>query len=295
MWMWTTSWLACATIGAPEVVALPNPARTGEAGLDGPYGAAVVSMAAPARVTEVVPVDVIYPHEQASLVGDAAPAVQGAPVVVFVHGGLVAPERYRWLGTHFATRGFVTVMPRAELDLAIAQPGNGGVALDALRREAASDGLLAGIVDADGPSAAMGHSLGGVLAARQWLRDDEIDLLVMLASYPAASDVVEDEGSRPVLAISGTTDQSLEVDQYLAESERYADDAAVWLATGLNHYGWTDGATPSELAGDGPLEGDLPELRRRVLALIDAHLDVALRNAGPEALEGPFEGLERAP
>lgn len=296
MWLYFSLLAACSTVGEPVPLIAPDASRTGADGLHGAFGAAVVSLAAPARVTEVVPVDVVYPTEGDVRSGDdLSPAVQDAPTVVLIHGGLVPPERYWWLGAHFATRGYVTVLPRAELDLAIIQPGNGAVALEALRREARDGSRLSGLVGATGPTALAGHSLGGVLAARQWVRDDEVDLLVMLASFPAAGDPVEDQAGRPVLTVSGTTDQSLEPERFLEQSERFPDGTAVWLASGLNHYGWTDDATDRELAADGALEGALDTLRRRVLALIDAHLDVALRGDDDARLDGPFDGLERGP
>ncbi len=274
----------CSPLGTAELLV--------PADADGPLGAAVVPLAAAARVTEVVPVDVVFPTAAQNFDEAPVPAVVDAPVVVMIHGGLVPAERYWWLGEHFARQGYVTLFPRAEPQLAISQPGNGAVALEALRREAARDGWLAGIVADDGPVAVAGHSLGGVMAARQWVRDDDVDLLVMMASFPANGDDVEGEAGRPVLAISGTTDGSLPVDEFVERSARYAPPADVWLAAGLNHYGWTDDATEGELRGDGPLEGDLDALRARVLALIDAHLAVALTGAEASRLEGPFEGLE---
>jgi Alpha/beta hydrolase family len=279
--------LACSPLGPPEGLALPDPTRDGLDGLDGPHGAAAVSLAAQARVTEVVPVTVVYPADEA-----LQPTVTDAPVVVFVHGGLVAPERYEWLARHLATRGVVTVLPEAELLLAISQPGNGAVALDALRDQVAGDGLLAGLVAPAGPAAAMGHSLGGVLAARQWVDDPALELVVLLASFPAAGDAVEDQGGRPALSVGGTTDQSLPLDELVAESARFAEPFTLRVVTGMNHYAWTDDSTAGDLDGDGPLERPLAELRQDALRLIDAYLDVHLGGADPALLDGPFPGTE---
>ncbi|MEO0605250.1 MAG: alpha/beta hydrolase, partial [Myxococcota bacterium] len=188
-----------------------------------------------------------------------------------------------------ATRGYVTVLPRAELDLAISQPGNGAVALDALRRTARGDGPLAGIVADDGPVAVGGHSLGGVMAARQWARDDGLDLLMLMASFPANGDPIEDQAGRAVIGVSGTTDQSLTADDFVDRNLERFGETSLWLVDGLNHYGWTDDATEGELAGDGPLEGELDDLRGTALTLLDRALDVHLRQAGLD-LDAPVAG-----
>ncbi|MBX2801264.1 MAG: alpha/beta hydrolase [Myxococcales bacterium] len=275
--------VACSPFRPAETLLLPDPAREGTAGQLGPFGVEVRELAVQARVTEVVDADVVYPVQDGSHARDA-------PVVVFLHGGFVPPVRYRWLAVHLASRGLVTLMPRAELDLALLQAGNGALALDALRDAAQADEPLLDLVASDGPAAVMGHSLGGVTAARQWVGDDSLDLLVMLAAFPADADPVEDQGDRPVLAVSGTTDESLLPDDFVTRSQRYST-ASIWLVEGLNHYGWTDDATSGELGRDGPLEGELGDLRTRALALLDAHLDVALADADPTLLDGPFEGL----
>lgn len=281
--IWFT--LAC-TVGPPEELLAVDAERTGAIGERGPFGASWRRLAAPARVTEVVPVDVVYPTDE-----DGEAAVSDAPLVVMIHGGLVPPERYRWLGAHWATRGYVTVLPRAELDLAIAQPGNGEVALTALRRESARDGQLSGLVSDDGPVAVGGHSLGGVMAARQWTRDPAVQLVMMMASFPAGADPIEDQGDRPSIGVSGTTDQSLLADDFVQRNGERFDDPDLWLVAGLNHYGWTDDATEGELDGDGPLQGDLATLRGTALTLLDRALDVHLRGEDLD-LAAPVDGAE---
>ncbi len=276
--------MGCA-VGEPEVLVLADADRDGAPGELGPFGASWLPLAAPARVTEVVPVDVVFPTSPQGA------AVTEAPTFVMIHGGLVPPERYRWIGVHLATRGYVTVLPRAELDLAIAQPGNGDVALQALRQQATRAGHLADIVAPDGPVAVGGHSLGGVMAARQWTRDTDIALLVMMASFPAGADPTEDQGDRPVLAVSGTTDESLAADDFVDRNVERFGNPDVWLVSGLNHYGWTDDATPRQLSGDGPLDDDLELLRTASMTLIDRSLDVHLRGAELD-LNAPVDGAE---
>ncbi|MEM6926535.1 MAG: alpha/beta hydrolase [Myxococcota bacterium] len=284
-------WFVGCAVGTPELLVLPDADRAGEAGELGPFGAAWLELAAPARVTEVVPVDVVFPTED-DFDTEIGVAVTGAPVVVMIHGGLVPPERYRWLGEHWATRGYVTLLPRAELDLAISQPGNGAVALDALRRVSRGGGRFAGIVDDDGPVAVGGHSLGGVMAARQWTRDDDLDLLLMMASFPANGDAIEEQAGRAVIGVSGTTDQSLTPDDFVDRNLERFGEPPLWLVEGLNHYGWTDDPTEGELAGDGPLQGELDALRSTALTLLDRALDVHLRQAEIDR-DAPVAGATR--
>ncbi|MCA9490833.1 MAG: alpha/beta fold hydrolase [Myxococcales bacterium] len=275
--------LACSPVSDLTLLDAPDAARDGADGADGPWGAGLVSLRVQARVTDVVPVSVVFPSDE-----DAAPAVDDAPVVVLIHGGFVSPDRYLWLARHFATRGYVSVLPQAELLLAITQPGNGELALDALREEADGDGVLAGLVAPDGPTAAMGHSLGGVMAARQWVRDEDMDLLAMLASFPAGSDPIEEQVGRPVLSVVGTTDQGL---PGIEEAfPRYPGPSAQWILDGVNHYAWTDDPKDSELARDGELLRPLDEARRDALRIVDATLDVYLLGDDPSRLDGPFPG-----
>lgn len=126
-----------------------------------------------------------------------------------------APTGHRPLAS---VRRHVAVLPRAELDVSITQPGNGDLALDALRWHAGrSGGLLEG-------------------------------------------------GAR-------------------------FENADLWIVAGLNHFGWTDDASDFELGLDGPLEGDLDELRTTGNQLIDPALDQWLLGLG----DGPtdVDGAER--
>lgn len=274
---------ACSPVGAPALLVWPDPERDGQEGREGPYGAAVVTLTLQARVTEILPTSVVYPAD-----AEQNPAVETAPVVVLLHGGFVAPERYFWLASHLATRGYVSVLPEAELLLAITQPGNGPIALQGLRDEAARPGPLFGLVVADGPAAVMGHSLGGVMAARHWVQDDQLDLLVELASYPTSTDPVEAQIGRPVLSIVGSTDNAVQdaVDGFA----RFPGPGGLYVIDGMNHFAWTDDATSRELGRDGALTRPIDEVRLDALRIVDAYLDVYLTAADSAALDGPFAG-----
>jgi dienelactone hydrolase len=207
------------------------------------------------------------------------PLADDAPVVLFIHGGLVPADRYRWIGIHLASRGYAVAAPTHSLDLAIFESGNALAVLDDIERRRPRV-----------PTAAAGHSLGGVIADWAFQDDPRVGAAALFASFPAGSGPVPQPG--PVLSLSGTTDESAFPDEVQAGAERYPE-ARLHFVEGLNHYGWTDGATEGELSGDGPLERPLDELREDALRVFDAWLDASLRD-DPEArarLDLPFPGV----
>jgi hypothetical protein len=277
--MWTLL-LACA---APELLLAPDPDRVDAPfGELGPYGAAWVRDRAQARVTDVVAFDVIYPAE-----ADASPAVSGAPVIVFIHGGLVAPERYHWLAIHAASRGWVTVLPEADLHLAITGPANGDLALDRLLERSDRPGPLQGL--AGDQALGMGHSLGGVLAAGQFARDPRLDALVLLASFPADSTPTEDAAG-PVLALTGATDV-FDDERLAVQLARFPGPTTSAWVDGMNHYAWTDDATPAELDGDGPQTRPVDATRADALRFLDAWLHVRVEGGDEALLSEPFANV----
>jgi hypothetical protein len=286
---WLASAVAWGCGGAPaEELLAPAAARTGEEGLDGPFGASLVTLRVAARVTEIVRVDVVYPSGD-----DLAPAVRGAPAVALIQGGLVAPERYRWLAVHLASLGIAVALPEATLDLAVAEPANGALALDALREASAPWGLLPGLALDGGPSAVGGHSLGGVVAAQHWAADPAVDGLFLLASYPAPGDPVEAaQAGRPVLALVGTADAVSEPVEIAEEMARF--DGPVWLGeiAEMNHFAWTDEPRPGEIGRDGPVRGDLDEQRRSAQHALDLYLAAVFSGRDPATtLEAGVSGV----
>jgi len=274
----------------PARLLLPaDPQRDGTDGTDGPLGAELIPVRATARMTEQVPVDLVVPVDAS---GDLA--VTDAPAVIFVHGGFVAPDRYLWLAAHQASRGYVVALPRAELLLAITQPGNGEVALAALRDEAGPGGAIEGAVAEDGPVVVSGHSLGGVVAAMQWVGDPSIRGLALYASYPSKGTDVASAAGRPVIALAGSADGSAPAAAVGAHLDRFAPPLYFGVVDGLDHYGWTDDPSPSELKGDGQPGRPVPELRRDVDRVLDTWLDAWLREDGAAAarLDQPFPNVE---
>lgn len=273
--------LACSGPPTFELLLSPNPARDGVEGADGPYGAVSTERRYQARVTDSVRAELVLPADEAG-----SPAVLAAPTVVFVQGGRVDVERYRWLSLHLASRGYAVITPYHDLDLAIFEIGNATAAYEGARSDPS---LMAWI----GESAAVGgHSLGGVVAVKNWLDAEAFSAVLLLASYPAAQDDPMDRWDSPALSITGAQDQKALPDDVEAGFDRLGDPRYLAIVEDLNHYGWTDGASAKELAGDGEsttLEAD----RLAALSVIDAFLDGYLRSDADARvrLMQPFEGV----
>lgn len=275
--------LACQPDGPYTTLIEADPSRDGRDGTHGPYGAALQQLRVQARVVESVDVGVIVPADEggAALDGDF-------PVMVFIQGGLVAPERYHWLPAHAATRGYVSVVPHHSLDLAISQVDNGLYALDGVAERTAHVAPGAEAVIA-------GHSLGGVVSAMQWVDQPRLVGLGLLASYPAEGTPVEERTDALVLSLTGSED-GLALEEDVREGWRRFGGAR-WLGVleGMNHYDWTDDATAEELANDGASTVPLDQTRRAAQAVFDAWLDAVLLGDADarEALDsGGFDGVE---
>lgn len=266
--------LAAACVEPARVVRSPDASAAAlddvaSLGEDGPYGVRLVPRAVRVRVDERIDVDVFVPVEV-----DGSNA-RARPVAVFVHGGLVAPERYAWLAVHLASRGFVVLVPSHALDLAFFEQGNAIEALVALRRRAAdpSDALF-GTMD-DRPAAILGHSLGGVVSASLWdERPDDFDELVLLASYPSGSTLRPRSQGR-ALSIVGSADARVSITQTregvraLATSGRPAELVVI---DGMNHMQVADDVSASESEAAGTPSIDEATARDRVAWMIDALL-----------------------
>lgn len=268
--------LLCAACG-PSLETAADPSRSGTPGEDGPWGARVTTenmplgALPPRRVTLVMPDD---GH------GGRPDHVDG---IVFVQGGLVDRHRYDWLARHLATRGFAVVLPEYTGWLAFFEPGVTAAAVEHLRHRV-------------GPSlrtvTSMGHSLGGVMAARAAATLPDVDALVLLASEATAEDAAA--LSIPVVVVAGTADQSEGVDRAHAAFDALQPGA--WFATvlDLTHFSWTDpGHDPTVLREREPPPADLSLVRHRGLHVVDSFLDWAVRgrSASLGDLLWPPEGV----
>jgi pimeloyl-ACP methyl ester carboxylesterase len=201
------------------------------------------------------------------------------PVVLFGHGGAVTPDRYDWLCAHMASRGFVVLAPHHTLNLPIFARGNLLDVTHTARRaaEAANDPLH-GVIGG-GRVAAIGHSLGGVVAGYAWLDyPEKVSHLGLLASYPSGADrksrlapPVSD--SEFVLSIIGSDDGLLEVDKAADELDPIDAPHALAVVEGMNHFQFTDGVTSGEARRDAEANIETQRARQLVLYLVDGWLD----------------------
>lgn len=249
---------------APEVEQVLAPAAdvAGLYGERGRHGVLFSQRRFRVRVDQIVDAEVLWPETTGAY-----------PAVLLIQGGLVTPERYRWLAIHVASRGHVVVVPDHLLNLAIFAQGNGLDALAALRRASHTQGdPLVGKV-AGSPALAIGHSLGGVVAAKAWLGDPEgVSHLVFLASLPDPADDVAARHRGRLVSIIGDLD-GMSVAEAVEGVRDFAVPTTMAVVRGMNHYHFTDDASEEELAPGGDAREPMAVVRRRSLFLVDAALD----------------------
>ncbi len=255
-----------------ERVLEPNPVRAGVAGTDGPRGAARISFAAQARVTESLDVEVVYPARFDNTLAEGAPY----PAVVFLQGAAIPRGRYRWLARHMATRGYVVILPDHPFNLPMLDTDHAILALRAVRDAAVEPGTLHGAIDPAAPAVVVGHSLGGAIAARQWVQHTEFLGLVLLAASPTEADDVASRAGAPALLMAGSADVPMPPTRVQASLLSFRPPRLYAQVDGLNHYAWTDSPASDELTSDGPRPADLTATRQQALTVVDRWLDATL-------------------
>lgn len=154
---------------------------------------------------------------------------------IFYPGSKVHPEAYAVPMRDIAAHGYLVVIPRMPVNLAV------------------FGWKEAGKITAEWPEieswAIGGHSLGGVMAAR-YVKDHpkEFDGLVFWASYPAGSWDLSDR-DLPVMSIYGTLDGLAGVDDVTASKPNLPPDTRWVELEGGNH---------AQFGDYGPQRGDLP-------------------------------------
>lgn len=226
-------------------------------------GTAVAAFDAHSDGAEPFTVQVVFPATS-----DGAPRPGPFPGAVLIPGGGLGPEHYLWLARALAQGGYVVAVPEEPSDLAILDRQRAAVAHDLLRSDR---GLLKGLVT--DRVAVMGHSLGGVVAANQAI-DGPFSALVLLASYPAASDPVE-RIRIPSLAVAGLADcQALPADVEAGWKRLPSPSVLVELG-GVSHLQFTDDDRPDRASCAPGV--DLETAHARIAASVLPFLDFALR------------------
>lgn len=278
--------LACAPTSEPELLLEPDIRRLGLDGGFGPHGVALSSFRAARATGRSFDVELHFPATE------EAEMLEGEhPMVVVIQGGSVEHERYLWMGEHLASRGYIALTPKYPMDLAIFGSNRTHEAIDRAHNLADDgDPILAGAID---PQAAgvMGHSLGGTVAAKQWARhEDTFGPLIIVSSYPAGGDKVEDR-SQPVLSIIGDLDGSADLTKAEEGAERF-EQATFAVVQGMNHYDWVDDVTQEERdKEDSPSERPPEETRADAWRVMDAYLDAEMMGSGEDWTDRDYSGV----
>lgn len=269
---------ACVDAPALEPLLAYDAAAGMAYGQRGPWGVGLYERTFRVRVKDTVEALVTVP-----LTANGDFSSMGYPLVVFVHGGLVPPERYLWLMQHISSRGFIVMAPKHLGDLAFFAQGNALDLTEAMHQASHREGDLFYRRLPNRPGLILGHSLGGVVASSAWLdAPSRFSHLALLASEPNPGD---DLGARQaqegplkarVLSVTGSRDK-LQPPADAMKGARAFEDAGfeVTLATALelNHYQWTQDYTVDEIAKDSSpiLSDEVAQLR--AMWLVDAMLD----------------------
>lgn len=265
---------------APAVTSLvePDASRDGAFGTDGPLGAVLVQRDLRVRGDRVVSVDIIAASD------DGETIEQGLAPVLLVQGGSVPVERYHWLAQHLATRGAVVVAPHFLADLAFFDQADAADALVGARAASADDrDPLAGVI-ADVGALAIGHSLGGVVAASAFEYDHAIEALALLAAYPDPASTPTRRDGR-VLMLTGERDGLIDSTAVVAGAEAFAAPVVAADIAGLTHFQITDDSTDAERDREGTTGEDLEIVRPRLLFLLDALFADIAEFAGADVLD----------
>lgn len=280
---------ACAPL-QPERVIEPDPDRPLEAGELGPYGVERYRWTQTVRLTEQMDLEVQLPVPP-----DGEPETH--PVLVFVHGGAVSEQRYRWLTEHAASRGYLVIAPSHPLDIAFFAQDNPGVALRELRfRALEPDSPFFERLDPFAEAAITGHSLGAVAATWTWAaQPDDFAGVALLASFPGDASHVGTNPGDLALSLTGSTDGLATVDEVTEGFESLSSPRLLAVVQGMNHFAWVDDATAAELGRDGPQERDLSVTRAEAMEVFDTWLDATLTDdplATTRFADGAFPDVE---
>jgi len=243
-------------------------------------GVAVAEFETRWNQTDIIKVHVYFPSN-----ADGAMTPGAHPAVVYIHGGLVPPERYFWFGAELARRGWVVAFPEHPLDLAFFSIDTGR-AVQSLLTKPPARSLLENAVDSS-RLVAIGHSLGGVVATKLALGRGFRSVVLHASVADAADDAALSSATLPSLFLVGTNNCGVTREGYLKGWQVFPSPTALVFIEGLTHYGFTDALTEDLkkncLNGIGLEEGhqQIVELTLPFLELTTSDAVIDLRSALP--------------
>lgn len=172
--------------------------------------------------------------------------------LILYPGGRVDYRSYAPLARMLAEQGYLVVIPRMPLNLAVLGVNSADQIIEAY----SSVGIW--VVG--------GHSLGGAMAASYAVdHADQVDGLVLLAAYPAESKPLT-ENSIPVLSITASEDGLTTVEKIRAVYDLFPKRTKWVTIEGGNHagFGWYGDQT-----GDG--KASIPREEQQDLVVIAIH------------------------
>jgi hypothetical protein len=146
--------------------------------------------------------------------------------LIFYPGGRVDPRAYAPQAHQIASHGYLVVIVPMPLNLAVFGSGSASTVIEAY------PDIEHWVIG--------GHSLGGSMAASYaYNHTDQIDGLVLWASYPASSNNLTDSGIK-VVSISGSQDGLSTPDKIDASRSLLPTDTTWVVIDGGNHgqFGW---------------------------------------------------------
>ena len=141
--------------------------------------------------------------------------------VILYPGGRIDPRSYAPLAHEIAAEGYLVIIPSMPLNLAVLGISEASVIMDTF--PSISSWVIGG------------HSLGGAMAARYALENqDHVDGLVLLAAYPASSDDLS-ASTLEALSISATEDGLASQAEIEASKSQLPQDTDWLIIEGGNH------------------------------------------------------------
>ncbi|MBU1094177.1 MAG: alpha/beta hydrolase [Firmicutes bacterium] len=138
--------------------------------------------------------------------------------IVFIPGGLVSPDSYKYLAAGLAKEGYNVTIIKVMFNLAILTPNSANK-----------------FIDSNLDNVVIGHSLGGVVASMVASKNDDVSKVVMLGSYP-----IQDISNKLSLIITAEHDIAMDQDKFDDSLKYVNNENIIFNIDGGNHaqFGW---------------------------------------------------------